>query len=162
MSCEIRYTRYFTRRIGPQISLATAAPLSSRCSWPGCSAEVQDGRHRPCYICSLSSSGEPGHIVRVCWPGCGCWHECLPSTGVAVAGGSSCGASLSLHHTSAWSSAMAFFAFKRHLLRFFKTTSSLFRTRLASSSASFLHSSSNAVSSWFCSCWLWKAWPILF
>ena len=38
----------------------------------------------PCCICSLSASGEPGHIVRVCWPGSGCWCECLPSAGVAV------------------------------------------------------------------------------
>ena len=128
--CVVKYTRYFTRKIVPRTSLATAAPLSSCCSWPGCSAEVfcdrqppdlariellgrggrgpvpsrrpfsillsprslvvcsedslQDGRHRPCCICSLSSSGEPGHIVRVCWPGCGCWRECLPSAGVAV------------------------------------------------------------------------------
>jgi len=126
----VKYTRYFTRRIVPRTSLATAAPLSSCCSWPGCNAEVfcdrqppdlapmsllgrggrapvplgrpfsvlllprslvvcsedslQDGRHRPCCICSLSWSGEPGRIVCVCWPRCGCWRECLPSAGVAV------------------------------------------------------------------------------
>ena len=89
------------------------------------------------------------------WMSAVCWCCCCD------AGGSSCGEGWSLHRTSARSSAMTFFAFKRRLSRFL-TTLSLFRTRLASSSASFSHSSSNAVSSWFSSCWFWKAWPNFF
>ena len=30
--CVVKYTRYFTRKIVPRTSLATAAPLSSCCS----------------------------------------------------------------------------------------------------------------------------------
>ena len=88
------------------------------------------------------------------WMSAVCWCCCCD------AGGSSCGAGWFLCRTSTRSSAMTFFAFKRRLSRFL-TTSSLFRTRLASSSASFSHSSSNAASSCFCSCWFWKAWPTL-
>ena len=73
------------------------------------------------------------------WMSAVCWCCCCD------AGGSSYGAGWSLRRTSARSSAMTFFAFKRCLSRFL-TTSSLFRTRLASSSASFSRSSSNAVS----------------
>ena len=69
-----------------------------------------------------------------------CWCCCCDS------GGSSCGAGMSLRRTSARCSAMTFCAFKRRLSRVLMT-SALFRTRMASSSASFLRSSSNAVSS---------------
>ena len=82
--------------------------------------------------CILASLWVLKRMSAVCW--CCC----------CDAGGCSCGVGWSLRCTSAQSSAMTFFAFKRRLSRFLMTLS-LFRTRLASSSASFSRSSSGSV-----------------